>query len=180
GDRGAGGAVAEALRGVRHHHQPHQRVGDRQVNADPLGVDTAVAGTVTTVVIGAGHAGLAMSRCLTELGIDHVVLERGEVGNAWLRERWDSMRLLTPNWQTRLPGFCYAGTDPDGFMTAAEVAEFIARYAVLSAAPVRSGTTVTRVRRDGLGYRVGTDRGSWRCRTLVLASGAHNLPSVPA
>ena len=55
------------------------------------------------VVIGAGHAGLAMSRCLAERSIDHVVLERGEVANSWKTERWDSLRLLTPNWQSRLP-----------------------------------------------------------------------------
>jgi len=66
------------------------------------------------IVIGAGHAGLAMSRCLTERSIDHVVLERGEVANSWRTERWDSLRLLTPNWQSRLPGFGYEGDDPDG------------------------------------------------------------------
>ena len=84
---------------------------------------------VTTVVIGAGHAGLAMSRCLTERSIDHVVLERGEVANSWKRERWDSLRLLTPNWLSCLPGFPYEGGDPDGFMTMTEVVEFIDRYA---------------------------------------------------
>jgi putative flavoprotein involved in K+ transport len=78
-----------------------------------------------TVIIGAGHAGLTMSRCLTERSIDHVVLERGEVANSWRRERWDSLRLLTPNWQTRLPGHGYAGGDPDGFMTMAEVVDFV-------------------------------------------------------
>ena len=71
----------------------------------------------TTVVIGAGHAGLTTSRCLSERSLDHVVLERGEVANSWRRERWDSLRLLTPNWQSRLPGFRYDGADPDGFMT---------------------------------------------------------------
>ena len=69
----------------------------------------------TTVSIGAGHAGLAMSHCLTARSIDHVVLERGEVANSWKTERWDSLRLLTPNWQSRLPDYCYEGDDPDGF-----------------------------------------------------------------
>ena len=68
----------------------------------------------TTVVIGAGHSGLAASRCLSDLSIDHVVLERNEVANSWRRERWDSLRLLTPNWQCRLPGYAYEGDDPDG------------------------------------------------------------------
>ena len=90
---------------------------------------------ITTVVIGAGHAGLAASRFLTGHAIDHVVLERGEVGNSWRRERWDSLRLLTPNWQSRLPGHHYDGPDPDGYMTAREVADFIARFAAVSQAP---------------------------------------------
>ena len=83
----------------------------------------------TTVVIGAGHAGLAMSHCLTSRSIDHVVLERGEVANSWKTERWDSLRLLTPNWQSRLPGYGYEGADPDGFRTMPETIAFIERYA---------------------------------------------------
>ena len=77
--------------------------------------------TTTTVIIGAGHAGLAMSRCLTDRSIDHVLLERGEVANSWSTGRWDSLRLLTPNWQSRLPGHRYTGSDPDGYMTMPEV-----------------------------------------------------------
>ena len=77
----------------------------------------------TTVVIGAGHGGLAMSRCLSDRSIDHVVLERSQVANSWRTERWDSLRLLTPNWQCRLPGYAYDGDDPDGFMTMPEVVE---------------------------------------------------------
>ena len=87
--------------------------------------------TTTTVVIGAGHAGLAMSHRLSALSIDHVLLERGEVANTWKTERWDSLRLLTPNWQSRLPGFGYDGDDPDGFMTMPEVISFIERYSVV-------------------------------------------------
>ena len=68
----------------------------------------------TTIVVGAGHCGLAMSRCLAAQSIDHVVLERGEVAQAWRTQRWDSLRLLTPNWMTRLPGYAYHGDDPDG------------------------------------------------------------------
>jgi glycine/D-amino acid oxidase-like deaminating enzyme len=80
---------------------------------------------VAAVVIGAGHAGLAMSRCLSERSIDHVVLERGSVANSWKTERWDSLTLLTPNWQTRLPGFAYGGDEPDGYMSGPEVARLI-------------------------------------------------------
>ena len=102
------------------------------------------------------------------------------MANSWRRERWESLRLLTPNWQSRLPGFRYDGPDPDGYMTMREVIDFISRYAADSRAPVRTGTTVTSVRPTGGGYHVTTSHGELRCRTLVLASGACNLPSVPA
>ena len=84
-----------------------------------------LAGSVDVVVIGAGHSGLAMSHFLSERSIDHVILERGEVANTWRTERWDSLRLLTPNWQGRLPGYGYDGDDPDGFRTMPEVIDFI-------------------------------------------------------
>jgi putative flavoprotein involved in K+ transport len=134
----------------------------------------------TTVVVGAGHCGLAASRCLSDRSIDHVVLERKEVAHSWRRERWDSLRLLTPNWQCRLPGHAYEGDDPDGFMTASEVAEFITDYAKVIAAPVLGDTTVTSVRRTDDGYTVTSDRGEWQCVTVVLASGAFNISRVPA
>ena len=92
--------------------------------------------SATTIIIGAGQSGLAMSRHLTALSIDHVVLERGEVAHSWRTERWDLLRLLTPNWQTRLPGYAYTGDDPDGFMTMPEVVRFLQRYAELLGAPV--------------------------------------------
>src|SRR5678815_2610825 len=109
---------------------------------------------ITTVVIGAGHAGLAMSHCLTSRSIDHVVLERGEVANSWKTERWDSLRLLTPNWQSRLPGHGYEGDDPDGFRTMPETIEFLERYAEKFGAPVQSRTAVTAVAATTGGYRV--------------------------
>lgn len=121
-----------------------------------------------------------MSRCLAERGIEHVVLERGAVANSWRTERWDSLRLLTPNWLSRLPGFRYEGEDPDGYMSAPEVAAFIDRYAQVIAAPVQTDTAVTALRRSGDGYDVVTDRGTWRCRAAVLATGACNVPDVPA
>ena len=134
----------------------------------------------TTVVVGAGHAGLAASRLLTERSIDHVVLERGEVANSWRRERWDSLRLLTPNFQSRLPGYHYDGPDADGYMTMREVIEFISRYAAVSRAPVRTDTTVTSLQRTDDGYHLATNNGDFRCRCVVIASGACNLPAVPA
>jgi putative flavoprotein involved in K+ transport len=108
-----------------------------------------------------------------------VVLERGEVANSWKRERWDSLRLLTPNWQSRLPGYGYQGDDPDGYRDMAQTIAYIETYAEVISAPVHTHTRVTSVTaRDG-GYRVSTDEGEWQCRTLVLASGACNTPIIP-
>ncbi|WP_155370924.1 flavin-containing monooxygenase [Catellatospora vulcania] len=135
---------------------------------------------VTTVVLGAGHAGLAASHYLRDRAIDHVVLERGEVANSWRRERWESLRLLTPNWQSRLPGHHYDGPDRDGYMTMNEVVRFIEQFAAVSRAPVRTGTAVTSVRRVDEGYQLATSGGPIRCRAVVIATGACNQPVVPS
>ena len=121
-----------------------------------------------------------MSRCLAGRSIDHVILERGEVANSWKTERWDSLRLLTPNWQSRLPGYGYAGGDPDGFRSMPETVAFLERYAEVISAPVQTHTRVERVRAAEEGYAVQTTRGEWRSRIVVLASGACNLASVPS
>jgi len=107
------------------------------------------------------------------------VLERGEVANSWRRERWDSLRLLTPNWLSRLPGHRYEGPDPDGYMTSGEVVDFIERFAAVTQAPVRSNTNVISVRPVDDGYHVSTSQGDFRARAVVLASGAYNLATVP-
>ena len=133
---------------------------------------------ITAVVIGAGHAGLAMSRRLTDRSIDHVVLERGEAANSW-RTRWPSLRLLTPNWQTRLPGHDYAGEDPDGYMPVADVVATLTRYARLVNAPVRAATTVRTVRAAPQGFEILADDDVFHARVVVLATGACTLPSVP-
>ena len=115
-----------------------------------------------TVIIGGGQAGLAMSCCLQEHGVEHVVLERGRVGERWRSERWDSARLLTPNWQSRLPHWHYSGKDPDGYMTMPETIDYLERYAQSFDAPIRTGTTEQAVERvDGGRYRVTTDHGIW-------------------
>lgn len=123
-----------------------------------------------------------MSRCLSDLRIAHVILERGRVAERWQSERWDSLRLLTPNWMTRLPMFQYDGPDLDGFMTTHEVAAFLEQYASSFAAPVESDTAVDVIEFDGSddAYRVTTTRGVWRARTIVLASGYADRPFVPA
>ncbi len=124
----------------------------------------------SVVVVGAGPGGLAMSHELARTGVDHVVLERGEVASSWRHERWDSLRLLTPNWMCGLPGFPYDGTDPDGFMTAAETAAFVDRYRYRIGAPVHESVTVECVRRTDAGFTVTTTAGSWTCDAVVAAS----------
>jgi putative flavoprotein involved in K+ transport len=112
--------------------------------------------------------------------VDHVVLERGEVANTWRTERWDSLRLLTPNWQTRLPGMAYDGDDPDGFMAIPELIRFLERYAEHCNAPVRTGTEVTSVSPGDAGYVVTTTGATWKADAVVLATGAFNRPKLPA
>ena len=135
----------------------------------------------TSVVIGAGQAGLAMSHCLQQASVDHVVIDRGQVANSWRSERWDSLRLLTPNWMTRLPGHRYGGADPDGYMTAAETAEFLSDYRRRIGAPVQTGTDVqsVSVRHDGR-FDIATSGGAWRCESVVVATGAFSAPHRPA
>jgi putative flavoprotein involved in K+ transport len=133
----------------------------------------------TAVVIGAGHAGLAMSRRLTERSIDHVVLERGEVANSWRTQRWPSLRLLTPNWQTRLPGLDYAGNDPGGFMPVADVVATLSCYASFISAPVRTATRIHALRAVSQGFEIQANDDLVCTRAVVLATGACILPAIP-
>ncbi len=134
----------------------------------------------TVTIIGAGQAGLAMSRCLTDRSIDHVVLERGEVANSWRTERWDSLRLLTPNWMSRLPGHRYQGDDPDGYMTSAEVVGYLSDYRHSFDPPVQTHTEVDMVTTVDGGYLTSTDQGEIRSQAVVIATGACSTPRIPA
>ena len=135
--------------------------------------------SIDTVVIGAGHAGLSVSRLLSRAGCPHVVLDRGRVGERWRSERWDSLHLLTPNWMTRLPDGWYRGPDPDGFMSAADLVGVLEQYAETFDVPVLTGTSVLEVSAGDGGYRVVTDQGIWRARRVVVATGPHGKPFVP-
>ena len=136
-----------------------------------------------TVVIGAGQAGLAASWWLVNRGVDHVVLERGRVAEKWRTQRWDSFTLLSPNWQTRLPGHVYAGPDPEGFMTGAETAAFLTGYARSFAAPVVGGVSVTGVRPGGPadvhGWALTTSAGPLTAGNVIVATGELGVPYVP-
>lgn len=134
---------------------------------------------VETVVIGGGQAGLAVSRELSGLGVDHVVLERGRVGETW-RRRWDSFCLVTPNWSVQLPGHPYDGNDPDGFMPRDDIVAYLERYAASAKAPVREGVNVQSVDLAlGGGLDVQTDSETLRADDVVLATGAFQRAHRP-
>jgi putative flavoprotein involved in K+ transport len=132
------------------------------------------------LVIGAGQAGLAMSACLSAQGIEHVLLERGAVAERWRSNTWNSLRLLTPNWMTRLPGHLYRGDDPQGFMHKSDVVRLLEGYGRAVAAPIQPHTRVLRAMAGQQGYLVSTDRGPWWARALVIATGACHATRVPA
>jgi putative flavoprotein involved in K+ transport len=129
-------------------------------------------------VVGAGHAGLALSAALSDRGIEHVVLERDRVASSW-RGRWDSFRLVTPNWAVDLPNGGYEGDDPDGYMPRDDIVRSFERYADATAAPVRSGVEVTGARRTDEGFELTTSEGPVRSRVLVAATGAFQRPFRP-
>ena len=134
---------------------------------------------VTTVVVGAGQCGLAMSRELGRRSVDHVVLEKGRVGNSWHAERWDSLRLLTPNWMSGPAGHPYDGPEPDGFMSGIDFAARLHRAAALDEAPVMTDTRVLSLDRLGGRYRLQTDRGAMVCDSVVIATGECAVPKLP-
>jgi putative flavoprotein involved in K+ transport len=133
--------------------------------------------TTSVVVIGAGQAGLSMSRCLSDRGIEHVVVDRGRVGERWRSQRWDSFTLLSPNWQVRLPSHGYRGPEPEGFMTGPQIVAFLEAYA--RGAPMRTGVEVRAVTPAGHGWRVHTDQGVFGARHVVVATGDLDRPLVP-
>jgi putative flavoprotein involved in K+ transport len=131
------------------------------------------------VVVGAGQAGLAVSCELTHAGVEHVVLERGKVGQTW-RGRWDSFCLVTPNWSVQLPGHPYDRDQPDGYMHRDEIVSYLERYAAGFEAPVREGVTVTSLESDGDGgLLLGTSAGQIHARKVVLCTGAYQRPHRP-
>jgi putative flavoprotein involved in K+ transport len=126
---------------------------------------------IEAVVVGGGQSGLAMSRCLTDVGVEHVVLERGEVGERWRRASWDSLRLLTPRWQARLPGWTYDGSDPDGYMHWRETVGYLEGFARSFAAPLVTGVSVTSVRQHAGRFIVDSTGGAWLTDHVVVATG---------
>ena len=130
-------------------------------------------------IIGAGQAGLSLSHELTRLKVEHVILEKGVLANAWLTQRWDSFSLVTPNWMLRLPGRQYEGDEPDAFMPGSEFVRWLQEYARSFAAPVRTGVEVTRVCRSGSGFLLSTSGGQIACENVVIATATYQTPRIP-
>lgn len=134
---------------------------------------------IDCLIIGGGQAGLAMSRCLLDAGIENVVLERGSIANRWTSSRWPSLRLLTPGWMTRLPGQQLAARE-DGFLAAAKLAARLQDYAAGQGLPVIENTDVLALEKLGDRFRAVTSRGSWIARSVVVATGACDRPRIPS
>ena len=151
-------------------------------NAANRGMDERSDATehIDVIVVGAGQAGLALSHELRASGVEHVVLERGNVGETW-RHHHDTFCLVTPNWTVQLPGHPYGGPDPDGYMARDEVVATLERYARSFDAPVREGIFVTGVETlPHGGFLVHTRSGDLSSRALALATGTFQRPHRPA
>lgn len=134
---------------------------------------------VDVAIIGAGQGGLSLSHELTTAGVEHIVLERGRVGETW-RGRWDSFCLVIPNWTVQLPGDRYRGDDPDGFMPRDQIVSHLLAYAESFQAPVREGVSVSSLEPAGnSAFRLRTSSGEIRARDVVLASGGYQKPHRP-
>ena len=135
-----------------------------------------------TVIIGGGHAGLTMSYFLSQLGREHVILERGRVGERWRSERWDSFCFQFPNWTIELPGYKYQCEDPDAFAPSREVVRFLDGYADFLKAPVRCRVEVALLERaaDSCRYLLTTNNGAIEAANVVIATGPYQLPVIPA
>ena len=134
----------------------------------------------SVIVVGGGQAGLAMSYHLQQAGLDHVVLEKNSIAHSWKTQRWDAFCLVTPNWQCKLPGYPYQGSDPKGFMLRDEIVAYVEGYAKHISAPVREGVAVTRLTRDVSGrFVVETSAGTMTADQIVLAVSGYHVPNVP-
>ncbi len=137
--------------------------------------------TPDTVIIGAGQAGLTTSYWLTQFGVEHQILERRDSLGGAFQDRWDSFYMNTPNLALDLPGMPYDGADRDAFISRDAVVNLFRRYAELIAAPVHTGVDVTRLSSaPGGGFNLETSLGNLRARNVVLATGAYQVPKIPA
>ncbi len=136
---------------------------------------------IDTLVVGAGQAGIAASEHLGRAGVPHLVLERARIAERWHSERWDSLVTNGPVWHDRFPGLEFQRTSPDGFAPKEEVADYLAAYAKMISAPIRTGVSVDRVsRKPGQrGFFVETSVGSFHASNVIAATGPFQKPVIP-
>ena len=136
---------------------------------------------VEAVIIGGGHAGLTMSYCLSQASREHVILERGRVGERWSSQRWDSFCFQFPNWTIELPGYKYVCEDPDAFAPGHEIVRFLHNYAALINAPMRCGVTATSLEQGSRAgrYLIHTQVGAIEATNVVIATGPFQRPAIP-
>lgn len=141
---------------------------------------TAEIQTINTLVVGAGQAGIAASEHLSQLGVEHLVLERQRIAQAWRTGRWDSLVANGPAWHDRFPGLEFKG-DRDGFPGKDEVADYFEDYVRQIKAPVRTGVEVRRVTRNQgrPGFTVETSEGVIEARNVIAATGPFQVPVIP-
>ena len=150
-----------------------------RANAD-YDLETETRTHYPVIIVGGGQAGLSMSYCLKERGIDHLIFEKHRLAESWRSKRWDTFCLVTPNWQCQLPGFKYAGRDPDGFMKKDEIVGYIEAYAESFQPPLREGVEVSRLRRlDSGGFEVSASIGDFTADQVVVAIGGYHVATIP-
>lgn len=135
----------------------------------------------SVAVVGGGQAGLSMSYCLKERGLDHIIFEREKIAHSWRSKRWDSFCLVTPNWQCRLPGYPYADSDGQGFMKKDEIVHYIERYAASFDPPLEEGVEVTKVKKSDATnvFELTTSIGNYTADQVVIATGGYHTPKIP-
>ena len=135
----------------------------------------------SVAIIGGGQAGLSMSYCLKERGVDHIIFEKNQIANAWRNQRWDSFCLVTPNWQCQLPGYPYKGDQPEGFIKKDEIVAYIEDYARSFDPPIREGVEVLALKRgDRHSFELTTSSGDYTADQVVVAAGAYHQPKIPS
>lgn len=135
----------------------------------------------SVVIVGGGQAGLSMSYCLKERGVDHIIFEKQTIGYSWRSKRWDSFCLVTPNWQCQLPGYPYPGEDKQGFMKKDEIVRYIEDYAASFDPPIKEGVEVLQVRQSESQtiFELTTSIGDFTADQVVIASGSYHRPKIP-
>jgi len=133
----------------------------------------------SVIIVGGGQAGLAISYLLKQRSIDHIIFEKNAIGHAWQNQRWDSFCLVTPNWQCQLPGYPYAGDDPNGFMAKGEIVEYLKNYARSFSPPIEEGIAVSKLSPNEAGFTVETSQGKYTAEQVVIATGGYHIPNLP-